>query len=328
MKKAPSKTAVTGLPPICLKTDAEYLLFEITIYCEDLCYGDERNNTMKKTAYGFNSKAAALLMSSAMLISLTACTQPVYRLDPATTTATQPTGGSAVTSVSGNDSENRKVYAYSSLLACLENVELKAEKYDWMIIGHEDSNWLFPTENTPCALADLTGDGIEELIVMEGQNNLSAVLEVYSYNESEKDSKVILTVDSLNMQAEAARGVVVGTTSDGKLVIIDCPRNQDEYITYIVYSFNGKELVPSESAVYFVSYTDDASNSYKNYKVNDNGVSEQDFNAKAKEIISSIDCLYQYAFVCGDSLKTKVSSLDSKAMSYQAMHEYLKGKIN
>ena len=180
----------------------------------------------------------------------------------------------------------------------------------------------------PCALADLTGDGIEELIVMEGQDNLSAVLEVYSYDESEKDSKVILTVDSLNMQAEAARGVVVGTTSDGKLVIIDCPRNQDEYITYIVYSFNGKELVPSESAVYFVSYTDDNSNSYKNYKVNDNGVSEQDYNAKAEEIINSIGCLYQYAFVFGDSLKTKVSSLNSNAMSYQAMHEYLKGKIN
>ncbi|MBQ1739742.1 MAG: hypothetical protein II108_05835, partial [Clostridiales bacterium] len=59
-----------------------------------------------------------------------------------------------------------------------------------------------------------------------------------------------------------------------------------------------------------------------------NGVSEQDFNAKAEEIINSIDSLYQYAFVCGDSLKTKVSSLDSKAMSYQAMHEYLKEKVN
>ena len=276
-----------------------------------------------------NKKIGAALMSSAMLLSFTACAlkQPVYT---AASTNTDNTVSTSATSAGTSASEAgmNKVYAYSSLLACLENVELKVEKYDWMTIGHEDSNWLFPSENIPCALADLTGDGIEELIVMEGQDNLSAVLEVYSYDESEKDSKVILTVDSLNMQAEAARGVVVGTTSDGKLVIIDCPRNQDEYITYIVYSFNGKELVPSESAVYFVSYTDDNSNSYKNYKVNDNGVSEQDYNAKAEEIINSIGCLYQYAFVFGDSLKTKVSSLNSNAMSYQAMHEYLKGKIN
>ena len=280
---------------------------------------------MEKT----NKKIGAALMSSAMLLSFTACAlkQPVYTA--ASTNADNTVSTSATSAgTSASEAGMNKVYAYSSLLACLENVELKVEKYDWMTIGHEDSNWLFPSENIPCALADLTGDGIEELIVMEGQDNLSAVLEVYSYDESEKDSKVILTVDSLNMQAEAARGVVVGTTSDGKLVIIDCPRNQDEYITYIVYSFNGKELVPSESAVYFVSYTDDNSNSYKNYKVNDNGVSEQDYNAKAEEIINSIGCLYQYAFVFGDSLKTKVSSLNSNAMSYQAMHEYLKGKIN
>lgn len=276
-----------------------------------------------------NKKIGAALMSSAMLLSFTACAlkQPVYTA--ASTNADNTVSTSATSAgTSASEAGMNKVYAYSSLLACLENVELKVEKYDWMTIGHEDSNWLFPSENIPCALADLTGDGIEELIVMEGQDNLSAVLEVYSYDESEKDSKVILTVDSLNMQAEAARGVVVGTTSDGKLVIIDCPRNQDEYITYTVYSFNGKELVPSESAVYFVSYTDDNSNSYKNYKVNDNGVSEQDYNAKAEEIINSIGCLYQYAFVFGDSLKTKVSSLNSNAMSYQAMHDYLKGKIN
>ena len=276
-----------------------------------------------------NKKIGAALMSSAMLLSFTACAlkQPVYTA--ASTNADNTVSTSATSAgTSASEAGMNKVYAYSSLLACLENVELKVEKYDWMTIGHEDSNWLFPSENIPCALADLTGDGIEELIVMEGQDNLSAVLEVYSYDESEKDSKVILTVDSLNMQAEAARGVVVGTTSDGKLVIIDCPRNQDEYITYTVYSFNGKELVPSESAVYFASYTDDYSNSYKNYKINDNGVSEQDYNAKAEEIISSIGCLYQYAFVFGDSLKTKVSSLNSNAKSYQAMHEYLKGKIN
>ena len=276
-----------------------------------------------------NKKIGAALMSSAMLLSFTACAlkQPVYTA--ASTNADNTVSTSATSAgTSASEAGMNKVYAYSSLLACLENVELKVEKYDWMTIGHEDSNWLFPSENIPCALADLTGDGIEELIVMEGQDNLSAVLEVYSYDESEKDSKVILTVDSLNMQAEAARGVVVGTTSDGKLVIIDCPRNQDEYITYTVYSFNGKELVPSESAVYFASYTDDNSNSYKNYKVNDNGVSEQDYNAKAEEIINSIGCLYQYAFVFGDSLKSKVSSMNSNAKSYQDMHEYLKGKIN
>jgi hypothetical protein len=99
-------------------------------------------------------------------------------------------------------------------------------------------------------------------------------------------------------------------------------------MTYIVYKYNGQELVPSESAAFFLSYTDDAANSYKNYKVNDESVTEQEFKTKADEIVNSIDQLLQYAFVCGDSLKSKVSSMNSNAKSYQDMHEYLKGKIN
>ena len=149
-----------------------------------------------------NKKIGAALMSSAMLLSFTACAlkQPVYTA--ASTNADNTVSTSATSAgTSASEAGMNKVYAYSSLLACLENVELKVEKYDWMTIGHEDSNWLFPSENIPCALADLTGDGIEELIVMEGQDNLSAVLEVYSYDESEKDSKVILTVDVLLSRA-------------------------------------------------------------------------------------------------------------------------------
>ena len=67
---------------------------------------------MKKTAYRFNTKAAALFMSSAMLISLTACTQPVYRLDPATTTTMQTNSSTAVSeSNKDQDSGNENVYA-------------------------------------------------------------------------------------------------------------------------------------------------------------------------------------------------------------------------
>ena len=276
-----------------------------------------------------NIKIGAAVMSSAMLLSFTACAlkQPVYT---AASTNGDNTANTSVTSAGTSASESGmdKVYAYSSLLACLENLEIQVEKYNWMNVGHEDSNWAFPTDNIPCALVDLTGDGVEELIVMEGQSDLSATLEVYSYDANAKDSSVILKVEALNMQAETARGVVVGVNKEGNLIIIDCPRNENEYMTCIVYKYDGKELVPVESAAFFLSYTDDAANSYKNYKINDESVTEQEYKAKADGIINSIDQLLQYAFVCGDQLKTKVSSLNSNAMSYEAMHEYLKGKIN
>ena len=283
---------------------------------------------MKKTAYRFNIKAAALLMSSAMFISLTACTQPVYRLDPATTTTTQPTSTSSKASESNQDSGYENVYAYSALLAALENEEVSISKYTNMTMGHPDSDWLYPSENIPCALADVTGDGLEELIILVEGPNLSADLKVYMYDEAKQDTTVILTVEGLNMQANSGRGVVIGVSGEGKLIVIDSPRTHDEYTSCSLYTFNGTELEPELTAMDLISYTGEPSGNYHTYKVNDNDVGEEEYKSTRDRIVGSMSALYQYAFVCGDEFKTKVSSLTSSAMSYDAMHEYLRGKIN
>ena len=291
--------------------------------------GNERNLLMKKTAYRFNTKAAALIMSSAMLISLTACTQPVYRLDPATTTTMQTNSSTAVSeSNKDQDSGNENVYAYSALLAALENEEVSISKYTNMTMGHPDSDWLYPSENIPCALADVTGDGLEELIILVEGPSLSANLKVYMYDAAKQDTTVILTVEGLNMQANSGRGVVIGVSGEGKLIVIDSPRSHDEYTSCSVYSFNGTELIPELTAMDVVSYTDEPSSNYHTYKVNDNDVGEAEYTKTRDQIVSSISALYQYAFVCGDEFKTKVSSMTSSAMSYDAMHEYLRGKVN
>lgn len=282
---------------------------------------------MKKTAYRFNSKAAALLMTSAMLLSLTACKQPVYRLDPATTTTMQ-TNGSTAASGAAQESVNENVYAYSALLAALENEEIAISKYTSMTLGHADSDWLFPTENIPCALADVTGDGLEELIILEEGQNLGANLKVFMYDAAKQDTSVILTVEGLNMQAESGRGVIIAVSGEGKLIVIDSPRSHDEYTSCSLYSFNGTELEPELTAMDLISYTDDPSSNYHTYKVNDNDVGEEAYKTTRDQIVGSMSALYQYAFVCGDEFKTKVSSMTSSAMSYDAMHEYLRGKVN
>lgn len=282
---------------------------------------------MKKTAYRFNSKAAALLMTSAMLISLTACKQPVYRLDPATTTTMQ-TIGSTAASASDQGSNSEKVYAYSALLAALENEEVSISKYTNMTMGHPDSDWLYPSENIPCALADVTGDGLEELIILEEGPELSANLKVFMYDAAKQDTSVILTVEGLNMQANSGRGVVIGVSGEGQLIVIDSPRSHDEYTSCSLYTFNGTELEPELTAMDLVSYSDDPASNHHTYKVNDNGVTEEEYKTTRDQIVNSMSALYQYAFVCGDEFKTKVSSMTSSAMSYNAMHEYLRGKVN
>ena len=128
---------------------------------------------MNKTTY----KIIAAALSSAMLFSLTACKQPVYRLENPTSASTPAIGiPSGETSSSSEQTKSVPGKAdpdvYNALLVALESVEMSVTKVTWMNTGHDDSNWLFPKDNLTCALADVTGDGIDELLVLEGNDQM------------------------------------------------------------------------------------------------------------------------------------------------------------
>ena len=292
-------------------------------------------NTMRKLTYRYPSKAGAAIISAAMLLSMTACntdkktevnTQAPGTADPteAIINITEPDENTAQSdNNSGDPLSSSKKKAYSAYLEKLESLKDTISVYTWMNIGGGDSNWLYPQENIPCALYDLTGDGIEEMIVMEGQKNLSANLEVYSYNESTEETSVILFVGYLNPQIEIGRGVTVAATNDGRLLISDNPRDDSEYNSCITYAYNGFELLPDQSAEDLVSYTEDMSQKYHEYKINDGSVSESDYTEKMNKMIDSIDVLMQYGFVIGDKMQSKIEGMTSIAMSYDQLHEYL-----
>ena len=288
---------------------------------------------MKKTTYKLHHKIGAAVLSSAMITALTACSQPVYKLDnqtsgSATTTMLQTSetpAGSEQTKLAPVQTDPE---AYNALLVALESVELAVTQVTWMNTGHDDSNWLFPKDNITCALADVTGDGIEELLVLEGNNQMTSTLQVFSYNKSTTETSVILTAEGLNCQGGAARGVVIGITKEGKLIVIDCPRDNSEYCMCIVYAYDGKELVPETSIVDIVSVVDGVDDSTHTHKINDNNVSEKEYNQALENAVNSMERLLQYAFVCGDQFKNKVATMTSEAMNFDEMHDYLRSKIN
>ena len=324
---------VTGLPPFCLIYDAVWLSRLTTINRDNPYCGYERNLIMKKTTYKLQDKIGAAVLSSAMIFALTACSQPVYRLDnPSANSVPTSVSQSSETPASSKQANTGSVKAdpeaYSSLLAALESAELTITMVTWMNVGHDDSNWLFPKDNITCALADVTGDGTEELLVLEGNNRMQSTLQVFSYSSATKDVSVILTVEGLNMQGDAARGVVIGVTKDGKLIVIDCPRETYEYTMCMVYKYNGKELEVETSVADVVSVVDEITNPTHTYKINDNNVSVEEYNAKLDEIVNSMDRLLQYAFVCGDQFKKKVATMTSEAKNFDDMHDYLKGLVN
>ena len=291
---------------------------------------------MRKLTYRYTSKAGAAALSAVMLLSMTACNDANKKTGSTTEAQGTSVSGEANINItepaensvqsdntSGDPLSDTQKKAYKAYLDTLEGLEDTISVYTWMNIGGGDSNWLYPQENIPCALYDLTGDGIEEMIVMEGQKNLSANLEVYSYDQSTEETSVILFVGYLNPQIEIGRGVTVAATNDGRLLISDNPRDDSEYNSCITYAYNGFELLPDQSAMDLVSYTEDMSQKYHEYKINDGSVSESDYTEKMNKMIDSIDVLMQYGFVIGDKMQSKIEGMTSIAMSYDQLHEYL-----
>lgn len=307
--------------------------------------GMKGHKNMKKNNYPHITKAGAALVSSALLISMTACgnaSQETSESSSETTTEASTTNSVIhVDTQSGGDNgtivpesvveapaaEMNPSDVYSSYLTVLESLKGPIELYNWMDLGGDDSNWLFPAANIPCALADVTGDGTEELIVMEGKDDVSAMLEVYTYDELSGTAVNILTVDYLNPQLNDCRGVAVAVSNKGKLIIIDTPRDENEYETFIVYSYNGSELIPDYSVIDIVAFDNEGTEFYHQYRINDEGVTETEYNDAKSSVINSIDTVLQYAMVFDEMTQKKLAGMYSVAMSYDDMHEQLSGLI-
>ena len=310
--------------------------------------GMKGNKNMKKNNYPNITKAGAAIVSSALLLSMTACssTQDSSQSSSEETTTEASTSNSVihVDTQNGDDhvvpepegpepvvepsmASMNSSAVYSSYLTVLESLKGPIELYNWMDLGWDDSNWIFPVTNIPCALADVTGDGIEELIVMEGNNDVSAVLEVYTYDNSTGSAINILTVDYLNPQLNDCRGVAVAVSTKGNLIIIDTPRDENEYETFIVYSYNGSELLPDYSVTDIVASDNEGTEFYHKYRVNDEGVTEDEYNAAKSSVIDSIDTVLQYAMVFDEMTQKKITGMYSIALSYDDMHDHLSGLI-
>lgn len=213
--------------------------------------------------------------------------------------------------------------AYEAFLDVLETLEIYIRAYKWMNQGRDDSGWLFPVENIPCAIADVTGDGLEELIVMKAPDNNSATLEVYTYNESTGKAENILTVDDLNAVAGGGCGDLIAVTDEGKLLVYGIWRDESTFEEFSVYSFDGNKL-SAELDLSCHNYPNDDYTAFINTcKLNDVEITKEEFVSKKEECIRSINVLLQYAFLFDDEIKAKVAGMPSDAMTYMDMHTIL-----
>ena len=176
-----------------------------------------------------------------------------------------------------------------------------------------------------CALADVTGDGIEDLVITTvGSYPAYGTIDVYSYTVSTNSANNILRLEDIYPTGQMG-DVFVAVSDDGQLVVYhDGVGSQAENYYYDIYEYDGNSL----NTVNTIKF-DTSGYTQSTYTINNEAVTQDVFNSNLTDMIDSIDKLLQHTPENGDfsgwfePAYDVISSMDSIAMTYDNMHSYL-----
>lgn len=216
---------------------------------------------------------------------------------------------------------------YASYLEVLEANEDEIRAYDWM--GMEtaapDSERLIAYSDTPCALVDLTGDGLEELLIMSTTTGYNADLHVYTYNSDTGSCEPIMELQGFDVLAGGGGRFLIAQLTDGYLLIYKGEGDEDWTDVYAVFGFLDTSTYLG-GRLECDTHLDDGQSSYVHeYTLNGDTIDEDTFEESKSTMIDYIGTVIMYNFVSDPDMVSALSDMTPIAMSYDDMHSYLEG---
>ena len=160
-----------------------------------------------------------------------------------------------ISSLDEAELQANRVAAYTKYLGILESAEESIRSYDDL-------------DGLNCALIDVTGDGIEDLIYLcDDDYDNWACISVYSYNRFTTSAPAVFqTHDIVDFSDNGYLDGFIAVTNDGDLVIFfNTPSCYDwEDIECSVYSFDGVDF-PSDPSLRLFYQNDESSSPYYSY---------------------------------------------------------------
>ena len=218
--------------------------------------------------------------------------------------------------------------AYGRYLETLESSEGSINMY-WADVGRVSDE-----EEFSCALVDVTGDGLEELLIMDWAE--IPALNVYTYDSS-SDSVITLLQASVIAGGGGYSDTIIGLTDAGSIVVYKDAISLEEWYSFVVYTFNGTEFVQELNVE---DYAECDYDTYEllphDYSVNGTSVSADEYNSNVSTILGSLTTILQhnggydgYSFspAVSDEIFFRVAELNMIAMTYDEMHALLSGSM-
>ena len=222
--------------------------------------------------------------------------------------------------------------AYSNYLNILDESEDQIEEY-----------WCYNPEYVElrsCALADVTGDGVDELFIVRQETNVfGGCLEVYSYDPSIGSSEVILNTGVY--QGGMGNDLFVFLSEDEDVIVATFTALDGGYYgDYSVWSYDGEMYVNTLEISRWEEFSYDSVNEEWTevgpfFTVNGADATEADYQSNESEILTNPCVLLQTVDGCwegwwldNNQLHQVASTMDSIAVTYDDMFEFLSSFVD
>ncbi len=222
--------------------------------------------------------------------------------------------------------------AYEAYLELLVDKQAEIDSYDWQK-GYFDEMEKYLDENTarPVAFSDVTGDGIPELIYMEGVVNeyginIYASLNIVTYQDG--GVKTLHKSDGWDVNAGGGSSYCLFKKHDDS-ALYSYEDGGEEYWTYSCSRFSENEDGELEKSEICrcedgADYVDETWVDYHNYLVSGENVTEAEYLSAIEELEENTSEILMYSAYAGDFTEGYVAQNGCQAMTCGEAITYLK----
>lgn len=222
--------------------------------------------------------------------------------------------------------------ACGNYLSVLDLSASDISAYNWMTVGNtlaQEYGFIAPDNSIPCAFTDVTGDGLEELIIMTAVNDMMAGVEVYSFDPSEGYSRIILSLQGVDVQAGNGGTYMFGTLDNGSFFVYLSSGNDEWYDDYSVFDYNADSgMMEQVGRLSMHEYpVNEGADTMRDYTVNGELISEDDFNSCRIMLLGHLTQILQYNVVADAQMIDAFNRVPCIAVPYENVREIIQNSI-
>ena len=213
----------------------------------------------------------------------------------------------------------------------LESYKTQIDNYFWQY-EYDYSTKTAKEEQTPIVFADVTGDGVPEMILVRSEQNEASIAQMDIYSFDGTKAKRIFGTDmeeygGWDINAASGTSYYLFTTKKGTLYAYSGFGDESYTDSYIKFTVDDSGMLQKSTTwTRRKGPNDDYSATVVTCQKNGSEITEDKYDTQVKKLQKNFDTLLMYNGQGKDKAKEVLGTLDDTAMTYDEAMEYL-GKI-